>query len=414
MKPKDIEKAIKECTSEIILRDSTGERGVGVLTLVVRKTSLGVSAIWTGEWWVQGKKKKKALGRYPYLGLQEARSSFAEKVRAPLTAGKNPQHAADKHARPTVEALFQSYIAELRRQGKVSADNFEFTLLRGKTNCADGIGRHKLAADVTPDDVIVAIRQWYARGCRRQADIARSNMVAAFNHALLSAHSYTSTNRAEWGLKTNPALAVKKDTGAVQARDRNLSAEEIREFWDGLNDYSFTDDMADLFRLLLLCGQRVRETLRLDSHDLDLDTATWNMPRHKTKGGKYPHSVPLPALAMPILRQLVERNGPGPLFPGGKGGHRDRLGEMSASQSLRRWCKEYGFTPFQPRDLRRTWKSRTGDAGIGRFERDLIQQHARGDTGSIHYDRFDYLPQMRTAMDTWNDWLAQVLQLRDG
>lgn len=410
MKPKDIEKAIAECTSETVLRDSTGERGVGVLTLVVRKTGYGASAVWTGEWWVQGRKKKRALGRYPRISLTEARRLFVEKVREPLSSGKNPQTAADKHSRPTVEALFKSYIAELRRQGKVSADNFEFTLLRGGTNCADGIGRHKLAADVTPDDVIAAIRQWYARGCRRQADLARANMVAAFNHGLLSANSYTSASRAEWGLTSNPAMAVKKDTGAIQPRDRNLSPDEIREFWAGLKDYNFTDDMADLFRLLLICGQRVRETLLLDSHEIDLKSATWHMPREKTKGRKHPHSVPLPPMAIEVVDRLMRRNGPGPLFPGGRGGLRDRLGEMSASQSLRRWCKEYGFTPVQPRDLRRTWKSRTGDAGIDRFTRDVIQQHARADTGSVHYDRFDYLPQMRAAMDKWNAWLASVTE----
>jgi hypothetical protein len=61
--------------------------------------------------------------------------------------------------------------------------------------------------------------------------------------------------------------------------------------------------------------------------------------------------------------------------------------------------------PFQPRDLRRTWKSRAHDAGVDRFTRDLIQQHAKGDTGSKNYDRADYLPQMRAAMTKWNDWL---------
>lgn len=414
MKPKEIEKAIRDCRSETVLRDSTGERGVGVLTLVVRPRTGGASAMWTGEWWEAGKKKKKALGRYPYMGLTDARLAFSERVRAPLEAGKSPKHAAERLDKPTVEALFQSYVAELRRQGKVSADNFEFTLLKGSTNCADGIGRHKLAADVTPDDVIAAIRQWYARGSRRQADLARANMLAAFNHGLRSAHSYTDTNRIDFGLKTNPVQVVKKDTGAVRARDRNLTPDEIRTFWAGLSDECFTQDMADLFRLLLICGQRVRETLAVDSHDIDLDDKVWNMPREKTKGRKYPHSVPLPDMAVTVIQGLIERNGNGPLFPGGRGGHRDRISEMSVSQSLRRWCEKCALTSFQPRDLRRTWKSRAGDAGIDRFTRDLIQQHARGDTGSIHYDRFDYMPKMREAMTKWGNWLSTAVESADG
>ncbi|WNL50865.1 integrase [Xanthomonas phage Murka] len=57
--------------------------------------------------------------------------------------------------------------------------------------------------------------------------------------------------------------------------------------------------------------------------------------------------------------------------------------------------------------MRRTWKSRTHDAGISRETRDLIQQHAKNDTGSKSYDRADYLPQMREAMSKWADWLSE-------
>ncbi|MNP22102.1 hypothetical protein D3C76_1147560 [compost metagenome] len=78
---------------------------------------------------------------------------------------------------------------------------------------------------------------------------------------------------------------------------------------------------------------------------------------------------------------------------------------------MRRWCGEkVGPLPaFQPRDLRRTWKSRSHDAGIDRFTRDLIQQHAKSDTGSKHYDRAVYLPQMRAAMKLWDAYLIKVL-----
>jgi hypothetical protein len=46
-------------------------------------------------------------------------------------------------------------------------------------------------------------------------------------------------------------------------------------------------------------------------------------------------------------------------------------------------------------------------AGVDRFTRDLIQQHARGDTGGKHYDHADYLPQMREAMKKWEKWFER-------
>lgn len=407
MKDSQITAAIKGCTSETVLRDTTGERGAGTLLMVVRKTKTGTSAQWVGQWQVDGKRHKLTVGRYPDMTLRQARVVFAEKVRAPRLTGKNPKTVAAKHQRPTVEALFKSYVASLRAAGKVSADNFEFTLLTGGRNCADGIGRHKLAGDVTPGDVVATLRQWFDRGCRRQADIARANMQSAFNHGLKSANSYTGAERFDWGLTSNPAAVVERDSEASHARDRNLSAEELRTVWHSLDGKGFLPDTADAIRLMILCGQRVRETLRADGADFDLDDGVWRMPAHKTKGGN-PHALPLPAQALEVVKRLVERHGDGPLFPArcGKSG---RLGDTSLNLALSRWAASAEFPAFQPRDLRRTWKSRTHDAGIDRFTRDLIQQHAKTDISTKHYDRADYLEQMREAMTKWSVWLESAL-----
>lgn len=37
-----------------------------------------------------------------------------------------------------------------------------------------------------------------------------------------------------------------------------------------------------------------------------------------------------------------------------------------------------------------------------------------GDTGSKHYDRAAYMAEKREAMQTWNDWLAGVIQSPNG
>jgi integrase len=162
---------------------------------------------------------------------------------------------------------------------------------------------------------------------------------------------------------------------------------------------------------MISCGQRVQETLRMEGSEIDLDAMLWKMPAHKTKGGKRPHTVPLPAVLAPTLRALKAKHGDGPLFQARTGSKQATLGAISVSHAVRRWLEKDGspMKAFQPRDLRRTWKSRTHDAGIDRFTRDLIQQHAKNDTGSKNYDRADYLPQMQEAMVKWNTWLEAVL-----
>ena len=65
--------------------------------------------------------------------------------------------------------------------------------------------------------------------------------------------------------------------------------------------------------------------------------------------------------------------------------------------------------PFQTRDLRRSWTSRAGETEMDTSIRDLIQQHAQTGTASKHYDRAQYLPKMRKAMDIWEAWLDTAL-----
>lgn len=106
---------------------------------------------------------------------------------------------------------------------------------------------------------------------------------------------------------------------------------------------------------------------------------------------------------------LTSKHGEGYLFAGRTGSKSETMKSPAIMHAVTRWLAKEGVTvaPFQTRDLRRTWKSRAADAGVDRFIRDLIQQHAQGDIGSVHYDRADYAGQMRAGMDKWDLWLRR-------
>jgi integrase len=67
------------------------------------------------------------------------------------------------------------------------------------------------------------------------------------------------------------------------------------------------------------------------------------------------------------------------------------------------------IAPFTPRDLRRTWKTLAGAAGLSKEIRDRMQNHARSDVSSRHYDRYSYLAEKRAAMKTWEAYLDRIL-----
>lgn len=414
MKPTEIAKAIRECThgkDEVVLRDTTGERGSGSLTLVVRRYQQGVTAMWTGMWQQGGRRRKKQLGRHPEISLTDARALFATQVRDVLAAGRDPSAyvVMAPTDRPTFAELVKAYCDQMEADGKVSATEVR----RALDLAAKAFGLAKLAGDILPEDVSAYLAKIYDRGSKVSADRTRSYLSAAFNFGLQATHDYRQDRRRDWGIKANPVTAVKKDSGASKARERALSAEELRRVWNAAGGAGFALETQAAVRLLIATGQRVQEVLRIEAHEVDLDAMVWNMPAHKTKGKKKPHMVPLPAIAKPVLAQLLSVHRRGLLMPG-------RTGQMIKHQvinkALGRWQasldKKAKVEPFQTRDLRRTWKSRAHDAGIDRFTRDLIQQHDKGDTGSRHYDRADYQAQMAAAMTKWNDWLGSVLAER--
>lgn len=398
---RQIQAAMRAVTSETVLNDGAEGRGSGSLRLRIRAGAKGPAAIWQAIWYSGGKRASKAIGRYPDLSLADARRKYETEVRDVLTAGRDPNAVVAMAESPTIEKLFQAYIKYLRDKETATTHTSEHLLLTGKYNAADLLGRNTIASTIEPADIANVLAKGVKRGARRTTDMQRTAMMAAFNWAMKSTHDYTQENRMDWGLKYNPVAAVPRDQAANRTLDRNLSAEEMKHVWNNAPEQS-----GDVMRLVMCTGQRVIEVMRIAGADVDLKARLWTMPARKTKGRKHTHMVPLTTQAVDILTTLIDLYGDGYLFPARAGAKGDIIGIPSVSRGASRMA---GIKPFTPRDLRRTWKSRAGDAGIDRFTRDLIQQHAQTDTGSKHYDRFDYLPQMREAMNKWEIWLRNAI-----
>src|SRR5262245_10643224 len=61
------------------------------------------------------------------------------------------------------------------------------------------------------------------------------------------------------------------------------------------------------------------------------------------------------------------------------------------------------------RDLRRTWKTLAGQAGVPKEIRDRIQNHALQDVSSKSYDRWNYMPEKRAGMAKWDEFVRALL-----
>jgi integrase len=61
------------------------------------------------------------------------------------------------------------------------------------------------------------------------------------------------------------------------------------------------------------------------------------------------------------------------------------------------------------RDLRRTWKTLAGQAGLSKEIRDRLQNNTLQDVSSKSYDRWNYMLEKRAAMKQWNAFVRSML-----
>lgn len=61
------------------------------------------------------------------------------------------------------------------------------------------------------------------------------------------------------------------------------------------------------------------------------------------------------------------------------------------------------------RDLRPTWKTLAGKAGLSKEIRDRLQNHTLQDVSSKSYDRWNYMPEKGAAMARWDKFVCDLL-----
>ena len=359
-----------------------------------------------------GKRTQVSLGRYPGISLKEAREK-AQVYRDRLSVGADPKDEIKRErnlesklaSRPTLEALFDAYISDLEMDEKRSAP--EVRRIFNK-HIRDVVG-DKVAAEVTTEDILDVLTPIAQRGSRVHADNVRAYLRAAFEFGL---HAGSMTRwRGQipsFDLTQNPVANTKKEMRRKPVGRRALSAEEVAEVWHG-GGISLPSHLA--LKLLIATGQRVEEVLQAHWGEFNLKDKQWTIPaeRRKTRrDATEPHIVPLTDFHIELLDQVREAtNHPDWLFP-----HQDRKQPRKADslyQAVHRFCRSNNIEPFAPRDCRRTFKTLAGSIEIDLELRNRLQGHAMTDVGSVYYDRWNYLPEKKRAMEIWSTWLETIV-----
>jgi integrase len=392
-------KRVAKSRQQMSLADGEG-RGTGRLVLILKPMPTRVTAEWMAQQWRAGRRAKSKIGPYPTVSLLEAREIFKRDFADTILKGSSIKIGAD--ARPgTVADLFEAYVKNLKESGKPSWSKVENCLNR----IVDTLGRNRLARDVTPDDVLGVLRPIYERGKRALADHVRSYIRSAFSWGIKAERDYRNSSPRRFKLVHNPAADIPTEPKVVGTRwlDELEFVQLYR--WLECPDTPVHPPYTRAIRILMLTGQRVEEiaALHIDQWDARERIIDWS----KTKNGK-PHTLPVPTLAAELIESIVP-NEFGWFFPSATDPKKHVSAGTLYNVMWRQRDREV-IPVVTNRDLRRTWKTLAGKAGVSKEIRDRLQNHTLHDVSSKSYDRWNYMPEKRDGMKKWGKFVTALLR----
>jgi integrase len=389
---------VEQTGKQLSLVDGEGH-GTGRLVLVMKPMPTRVTADWMAQQWRDQKRVKKKLGSYPSMTLSKAREVFSRDFADMIQKGRSIKIAGD--TRPgTVADLFEAYAQYLKEAEKPSWKETE----KGLNKIADTLGRNRPAREIEPDEIVEVIRPIYERGKKAMADHVRSYVHAAYSWGLKSEHDYRSASQRRFRLVYNPATGIPTEPKKVGTRWLD-EAEFVRLYrWLECPDAPVHPPYTRAVRILMLTGQRVEEIARLhvDNWDAEEKIIDWS----KTKNGS-PHAIPVPPIAAELI-ETIKPNAHGWFFPSAKDPKRPVSHGTLYSFMWRQRDRDV-IPVVTNRDLRRTWKTLAGQAGVPKEIRDRIQNHALQDVSSKSYDRWNYMREKRAGMAKWDKFVRAML-----
>jgi integrase len=189
------------------------------------------------------------------------------------------------------------------------------------------------------------------------------------------------------------------------SRDRVLADNELKAIWHAAES---SGTFGKIIQLLILTGQRKGEIAQLQRVWLREDQIVF--PKEVTKNGRE-HTLPLSALASSVISEQ-RRTDRSLIFPARS---ETRVPFSGWSKCKTALDKKLGadFKPWTLHDLRRTFATNMARLGVRLEVTERLLNHVSGSLGGIVgvYQRHDFQPEMRQAVERHEQWLSKIVNL---
>ena len=356
--------------------------------------SYGGSRTWFVTCRVAGQSKlvRTTLGRFPAVGLAEARKK-ARSVIADAERGLDPrqkrleaQKALERKNDRTFSKVAEEYLnSHVRRKLKPSTVSEYELAFRRAAKWNDWP-----IESITRSDIRSLLESLDKKGSSVAADSTFSYLRAFFNWCVIEREI----------LEHAPTDRMKR-TSHAQKRERFLSHAEISVLWETISEMPYP--FGPFLCTLLLTGQRRSEVAGMRWDELE-DMKIWTISSERTKNS-LSHIVPLSPLVASFLKKCP-RLGPyvftstGETPISGFSKTKRRLSSLEVLSS---------FEPWTLHDLRRTMVTQMNEnLGVQPHVVEAVVNHVSGSAKAGvagTYNRALYLDERRIALNAWSNFV---------
>jgi integrase len=368
-----------------------GSQGFGI-----RVTPQGLKSFITR--YRRGRKLARiTIGTYPATSLAQAHEEHNEH-RKKLRQGVDParQIKAERQREReagTVGELAAEYIERHAKEKKRSWREDQRILDKDILPA----WRDVPVKDISRRDVVRLLDRVTDRGALVMANRTLALLTKMFRFGIERGH-----------IDASPCLYIKKPGGEEGENKRALDAGEIHTFWTKLGEASMNDATHLALRLILVTGQRPGEIAGATWSEIDIEQRLWSLPESRTKN-KHAHAVPLSDLAIDLIEQAKQLAGnsayvfPSPIDDG------KPITARALSRAVAR--NQLGLQHWTPHALRKSARTEIGKLVDVRWA-ERVLNHLPPKLERT-YDRHDYLPEKRQALEAWARRLQDIIDKRD-
>lgn len=345
---------------------------------------------------IDGKRHSMALGNYPDTPLTKAREAYNAAWKL-FSEGNNPAQLADaavtaKRQAPTVAVLISEYLERYAKVFKRSWQEDERIL--GK-EVLPLWGSLKVE-DIKKRDIILLLEGIVDRGAPGMANNTFKIIRKMLNYAIEKDIIHYS-----------PAFGIKLPAPTV-AKERVLSAEEIKTFWRALESSAMDLTTRQALKLVLVTAQRPGEVSGM--HTNEIDGRWWTIPSERSKNGKA-HRVYLTDLALSLIGKTTGGGFvfPSPIQKSGKSIERHALSRALRRNTDKDDSETLGIPTFTPHDLRRTAATFMAQQGFMDEVIDAVLNHSKQGVIKV-YNLYRYEKEKQQALEAWESKLLSTLE----